>query len=29
MFPRAWGTLHAADGRAGVGWMEWNLNVGA
>jgi hypothetical protein len=29
MFPRAWGTLRAADGRKGVGWMEWNLNVGA
>ncbi len=29
MFPRAWGSLHATDGREGVGWMEWNLNVGA
>lgn len=25
-FPRAWGTVTAADGRTGVGWMEWNRN---
>jgi hypothetical protein len=26
-FPRAWVTVRTADGRAGVGWMEWNRNV--
>ncbi len=25
-FPRAWGTVVAADGRAGTGWIEWNLS---
>ena len=25
-FPRAWATVTTADGRAGVGWMEWNRN---
>ncbi|ORV18587.1 DUF7065 domain-containing protein [Mycobacterium celatum] len=25
-FPRAWGTVSTADGRAGVGWLEWNRN---
>jgi hypothetical protein len=25
-FPRAWGTVTTADGRTGVGWMEWNRN---
>ena len=25
-FPRSWGTVRAADGRAGVGWFEWNRN---
>ncbi|MGE2731282.1 phosphotransferase [Mycolicibacterium vaccae] len=23
-FPRAWGTVTTADGRTGVGWVEWN-----
>ncbi|MDY6995058.1 MAG: phosphotransferase [Actinomycetota bacterium] len=23
-FPRAWATVTAADGRTGVGWIEWN-----
>ena len=23
-FPRAWATVTTADGRAGVGWLEWN-----
>ncbi len=26
-FPRAWCRLRAADGRVGVGWMEWNRNL--
>lgn len=25
-FARAWVSLHTADGRNGVGWMEWNRN---
>jgi hypothetical protein len=25
-FPRAWATVHTADGRRGVGWLEWNTN---
>ena len=25
-FPRAMCRVHSSDGRAGVGWMEWNLN---
>lgn len=25
-FPRAWATVTAADGRTGVGWLEWNRN---
>ncbi|HET6732271.1 DUF7065 domain-containing protein, partial [Mycobacterium sp.] len=25
-FPRAWATVTTADGRAGVGWVEWNRN---
>ncbi|WP_246182836.1 ecdysteroid 22-kinase family protein [Mycolicibacterium grossiae] len=25
-FPRAWATVAAADGRTGVGWIEWNRN---
>jgi hypothetical protein len=29
LFPRAWGRVEGADGRHGVGWMEWNLNLGA
>jgi Ecdysteroid kinase-like family len=23
-FPRAWATVRTADGRSGVGWVEWN-----
>jgi hypothetical protein len=26
-FPRAWATISTADGRNGVGWVEWNRNV--
>jgi len=25
-FPRAWVTVRTADGRSGVGWLEWNRN---
>ena len=25
-FPRAWVSVSAADGRTGVGWVEWNRN---
>jgi hypothetical protein len=25
-FPRAWATVSTADGRNGVGWVEWNRN---
>lgn len=25
-FPRAWATVVTADGRSGVGWLEWNRN---
>ena len=25
-FPRAWVSVSTADGRSGVGWMEWNRN---
>ncbi|ULE32246.1 ecdysteroid 22-kinase family protein [Mycobacterium sp. IDR2000157661] len=25
-FPRAWVTVATADGRSGVGWVEWNRN---
>ncbi|UNB55332.1 ecdysteroid 22-kinase family protein [Mycolicibacterium sp. YH-1] len=25
-FPRAWATVVTADGRSGVGWVEWNRN---
>jgi hypothetical protein len=25
-FPRAMATFHCADGRDGVGWIEWNIN---
>lgn len=24
LFPRAWATVRTADGRDGVGWLEWN-----
>ncbi len=26
LFPRAWATVRTADGRRGVGWLEWNRN---
>jgi hypothetical protein len=26
-FPRVWATLSTADGRTGVGWLEWNRNL--
>jgi hypothetical protein len=26
-FPRAWATVTTADGRRGVGWLEWNRNA--
>ncbi len=26
-FPRAWVSVSTADGRSGVGWMEWNRNL--
>ncbi|MGV0814798.1 phosphotransferase [Mycolicibacterium boenickei] len=26
-FPRAWATVRTADGRTGIGWLEWNRNV--
>ena len=26
-FPRAWCALRTGDGRAGVGWIEWNRNL--
>jgi hypothetical protein len=25
-FPRVWATVSTADGRSGVGWVEWNRN---
>ncbi len=25
-FPRAWAAVRTGDGRAGVGWLEWNTN---
>lgn len=28
-FPRAWATVATADGRRGVGWVEWNRNLPA
>ncbi|HKI43358.1 MAG TPA: phosphotransferase [Mycobacterium sp.] len=27
-FPRVWATIRTADGRSGVGWLEWNRNLG-
>jgi hypothetical protein len=27
-FPRVWATVSTADGRSGVGWLEWNRNLG-
>jgi hypothetical protein len=26
-FPRAWVSISTADGRSGVGWVEWNRNL--
>jgi hypothetical protein len=26
-FPRAWAAITTADGRRGVGWLEWNRNL--
>lgn len=26
-FPRAWAKVRTADGRSGVGWLEWNRNL--
>src|SRR5271163_63054 len=26
-FPRVWATISTADGRQGVGWLEWNRNL--
>jgi Ecdysteroid kinase-like family len=26
-FPRAWAAVSTADGRTGVGWVEWNRNL--
>ena len=26
-FPRVWATVSTADGRQGVGWLEWNRNL--
>lgn len=26
-FPRVWATVSTADGRTGVGWLEWNHNL--
>jgi hypothetical protein len=28
-FPRVWATVSTADGRTGVGWLEWNRNLPA
>ena len=28
-FPRVWATVRTADGRTGVGWLEWNRNLPA
>lgn len=27
-FPRVWATIRTSDGRGGIGWLEWNRNVG-
>lgn len=29
LFPRAWALVRTADGRDGVGWLEWNRNLPA
>jgi hypothetical protein len=26
-FPRVWASVRTADGRSGVGWLEWNRNL--
>src|SRR5262249_22216819 len=26
-FPRVWASITTADGRSGVGWVEWNRNL--
>ena len=26
LLPAAWATVQTADGRHGVGWLEWNTN---
>lgn len=26
-FPRAWAKVRTADGRSGIGWLEWNRNL--
>ncbi len=26
-FPRSWASVTMADGRSGVGWIEWNRHV--
>ncbi|MGV0701933.1 phosphotransferase [Mycolicibacterium porcinum] len=26
-FPRAWAKVRTADGRTGIGWLEWNRNL--
>lgn len=26
-FPRVWANVSTADGRSGVGWLEWNRNL--
>ncbi len=26
-FPRVWANVNTADGRSGVGWLEWNRNL--
>jgi hypothetical protein len=27
-FPRSWVAVRTSDGRDGVGWVEWNRNLG-
>lgn len=27
-FPRAWAAVTTGDGRSGIGWLEWNRNIG-
>ena len=28
LFPRVWASVRTSDGRSGVGWVEWNRNLG-